>query len=90
MKHITDMTPSELFTEMTDGQRKDIFEMVLSDIIKDDVELYIHEYYVEDEFTEEEIEQLEEAIANDFVYYGEFDCHLSYWDNIDNGIRNHS
>ena len=85
MKNVNEMTSSELFTEMTEQQKDDIYRMVWFSHVSEDVETYLHDYY--DYETEEEIEDIVESVANAWVYYGEYDCLINYWDNIENLIE---
>ena len=85
---VEEMSSSELFTEMTDRQRDEIFRMVWFGNVEDDVRTYINDFY-EDTFSEEDIEGIEECVANDIVYNGRLDCCISYWDNIEKLIEKH-
>lgn len=85
---VDEMSSSELFTEMTDRQRDEIFRMVWFGNVEDDVRTYINEFY-EDAFSEEDIEEIEECVANDIVYHGRLDSYISYWDNLEKLIEKH-
>lgn len=85
---VDEMSSSELFTEMTDRQRDEIFRMVWFGNVEDDVRTYINEFY-EDAFSEEDIEGIEECVANDIVYDGRLDAYISYWDNLEKLIEKH-
>ena len=85
---VDEMSSSELFTEMTDRQRDEIFRMVWFGHVEDDVRTYINEFY-EDAFSEEDIEGIEECVANDIVYDGRLDSYISYWDNLEKLIEKH-
>lgn len=85
---VEEMSSSELFTEMTDRQRDEIFRMVWFGNVEDDVRTYINEFY-EGAFSEEDIEGIEECVANDIVYDGRLDSYISYWDNLEKLIEKH-
>ena len=88
IKPIREMTSSELFTEMTMKQRDEIYRMVWSDFIKDDVESYLEDEYDGSLPTDKnEIDAIIEYVANAFAYNGDYDCNLSYWKNIENLIN---
>ena len=89
MKNVNEMTSSELFTEMTEQQKDDIYRMVWFTHISEDVEAYLHDYYGYEEFTEtgEEVEDIVESVANAWVYCEEYDCLINYFDNIENLIE---
>ena len=38
--------------------------------------------YLYDEYSDEEIEALIDNVANAYVFNGDYDCNVSYWDNI--------
>lgn len=81
---VSKLSSSELFMLMTDTQKDDIYRMVWSDHVKEDVRGVLDE---REELTEEEKDAIIEDVANDYVYNGDYDCNLSYWDNINNLIE---
>ena len=85
IKPISEMASSELFTEMTERQKDEIYRMVWYWHVADDVEQYLN-----GTLDEEETEFIVEDVANAFVYDGDYDCNKSYWDNIDTLIRERS
>lgn len=85
VKRISEMTSSELFTEMTATQKRDIFDMVKYGFVYQDVEGLVVEMGYNEE--DEETSALCEAVANRYVYDGDCDSNLSYWDNLRNLIN---
>lgn len=85
MKKISEMTSSELFVEMSNNQRDDIYRMVWSDHVYEDCKAQINERELS--LDDEEVDAICEEVANNYVYNGRYDCNLSYWDNIDNLIN---
>lgn len=83
---LNEMTSSEIFVNLTPSQRDDIYRMVWSDHVSEDVRGRLSEN-PDLELNEEEEDALIEDIANAYVYNGDYDCDLSYWDNIDNLIK---
>lgn len=80
-KKISEMTSSELFSKMNDSQRDDIYRMVLSDYTREDVVAFMEEHFGELQ------EEVVHRVVNEYVYNGNYDCNLSYWDNIKNLIE---
>lgn len=81
---ISKLSSSELFTLMTDTQKDDIYRMVWSDYVEEDVRGVLDE---REDLTEEERDAIIEDVVNGYVYNGDYDCTLSYWDNINNLIE---
>lgn len=82
-KSISSMTTSELFTELSEDQKKELFQMVLSDCIYKDVEnLLSAEKYAKHQLDEEDIECVATEVANKFVYNDRMDLKNAYWDNL--------
>ena len=80
---ISAMTTSELFTELSEDQKKELFQMVLSDCIYKDVEnLLSAEKYAKHQLDEEDIECVATEVANKFVYNDRMDLKNAYWDNL--------
>lgn len=82
MKKITEMTSSELFNEMTDTQKDDVYRKVWAGHVHKDVMELLEK--------EENKEEIAESITNAYVYDGKYDCNLSYWDNLHNLIERFS
>lgn len=83
------MTSSEIFVALSDTQKDDIYRMVWSDHVVEDVKARLIEN-PDLEIDEDEEDALCEEVANAFVYNGDYDCNLSYWDNIDNLIKEYT
>ena len=90
-KDFSEMTPSELFTKMTDSQKEGIFRMVWADYIKEDVEgILMGDIKHKIPEDEAEYDALVEEIVNDYVYNGNYENERPYWDNIDALIEKHT
>jgi len=84
-KKISQMSSSEIFDKMTEKQKDDIYRKVwFGHVIEDakGIMMGAVRYNIPEE--DEQFESLAECIAKDFVYEGEYDCNISYWDNIYN------
>ena len=82
-KSISAMTTSELFTELSEDQKKELFQMFLSDCIYKDVEsLLAAEKYAKHQLDDEDIECVATEVANKFVYNNRMDLENAYWDNL--------
>ena len=83
-KKIYEMSVGELMNHMTDAQIEGIYRTKLSDYTFNDAVMRIEERkLVSDEDTKND---LANAVANAWTYNGNYDCNLSYWENIDNLI----
>lgn len=83
---IENMTSSEIFTALSETQKDELYRMLWSDHVYEDVKARLSEN-PDLALDEEEEEALCEDIVNAYVYNGDYDCNLSYWDNIDNLIQ---
>lgn len=83
---IENMTSSEIFVALSETQKDEIYRMLWSDHVYEDVKARLSEN-PDLALDEEEEEALCEDVVNAYVYNGDYDCNLSYWDNIDNLIR---
>ena len=82
---IQQMSSEDLFDCMTEKQRDDIYRMVWYNYTYDDVEGFLEDYDAYDiPATQEEVDEFIGDVANAYVYNGDYDCNLSYWDNIKN------
>lgn len=66
--------------KMSHYEKDVIYRYVWSEYVKDDIESQCESRDIM--LTEEAIDE----IVNRYVYEGDYDCNLSYWDNIDNLI----
>lgn len=84
---ITDaMSSSEIYANLSYSQRDDIYRMKLKEHVEEDVKSRLSEHF-DARLSADEEESLISEIANTWVYDGDYDCELSYWDNIDNLIK---
>lgn len=86
---ITDMSATELFNQMTDTQKDEVYRKVWAEHVVEDITSRIEDYYaVEDyDLTDAELEDKTKEAARLYVYESKYDCNRSYWDNLDTLIR---
>lgn len=87
MRKMKEMSLSELVAELTDVQKDELYRMLWSDRVREDVEAAMEDYSGSLPENEDEKEALVESVVNAYVYDGRYDCNLSYWDNINNIIQ---
>lgn len=85
MANITELSSSELFVEMTEAQKDDIYRMVWFTHVCKDIESLMEDRNMD--FDEDTKDSLIEDVANDYVYNGNYDCNFSYWDNLSSLIE---
>jgi hypothetical protein len=66
---------------MSSEQKDAIYRYLWTQHVYEDVENRAEE--TETALSEEQIDE----VVEEYVYYGNYDCNLSYWDNIDNLIE---
>lgn len=84
---ISEITSSELFDQITDIQKDDIYRMVWHSHVKEDVKSVMEDAAKELPESEEDRNDLADKVATAYVYDGRYDCNLSYWTNLANLIR---
>lgn len=67
--------------ELSAQERDDIYRYLWAQHVREDVESYSKNIGVVLDETEKD------SIANLYVYDGEYDCNLTYWENIENLIN---
>lgn len=90
MRKIKEMSASELIALLTDAQKDELYRMLWSDHVREDVEAAMEDYSGSLPDNENEREALVESVVNAYVYDGRYDCNLSYWDNINNLLDDYS
>ncbi len=76
-----DQKLKDLVASLTDAEKDALYRYLWADYIREDVAGYCEENdicYDDD---------LIDAVVELYVYQGEYDCELSYWNNIDMLIR---
>ena len=89
IKPISQMTSEELFAAMNNVQLRDIYDMVRFGLVLQDIESRMEELCETEELSEE-TKVICKNVAHAYVYNGDYDYELSYWDNIDKLIKEYS
>lgn len=80
------------FVDSLDTISKDtLYRRLWLDYVKADVENQLEQLPLDDygieSMEDEKFDELVDIIAGTYVYDGDYDCNLSYWENIDNLIN---
>ena len=82
---IYELPSIDLYTKMSEKQRDDIYRLVWKEYVKKDTKLRIEDLQIIDE-NDKNFNTVVETVAERYVYDGDYDCNLTYWENIDNLI----
>ena len=82
---IYELPSTDLYEKMSEKQRDDIYRLVWKKYVKEDVKSRIEDLHVLDK-NDENFNIIVETVATRYVYDGDYDCNLTYWENIDNLI----
>lgn len=80
----------DLYEMLTDTQKEYIFNQVRFKNVKEDVESQIDQNPDLEDMSEEQVELLVNDVASRYVFDGEGDTELPYWDQINNLIEESS
>lgn len=69
-----------MLDSLPDTELDSVYRYLWAQHVREDVESHAED--IDAELTEEEIDKIVER----YVYEGDYDCNLSYWDNIENLI----
>ena len=87
-KSVFNMTPCEIMTSMNPDDKDALYRLLWSDYVYDDVQQRLEDEYEHVTFeNDDEREAFIENVVNRYVYDGDYDCNLTYWNNIDNIIN---
>lgn len=82
---ISEMTAGEIISSMNESEKNSLYHMLWSDRVYNDVETRLDDREIS--LDEDEKEAFIMEVVNRYVYNVDYDCNLSYWDNIDNLIN---
>lgn len=84
-----------ILKDLTADEKDTLYRKLWEEYIKQDVTMYLYdddhlsdiidEYNVD--FTKEETDGIIDRVVERYVYEGDYDCELNYWENIDNLIN---
>lgn len=83
-KDIKEMTAKEIVSELTTKKKDEVYRIIWKEYIKEDIILQAEELGVKLN------NDVVDIIANSYVYEGDYDCNLTYWDNIENLIEKYT
>ena len=90
MKAISAMTAGEIISSMNPAEQDNLYRMLWSKHVYRDVMISLADNFPElNAKLDEDIDEKDAfvmEIVNAFVYNSDYDCNLSYWDNINNLI----
>lgn len=82
---IYELPSIDLYANMSEKQKDDIYRLVWKEHTKEDVKSRIEDLQIMDE-NNKNFNTVVETVAARYVYNGDYDCNLTYWNNIDNLI----
>lgn len=68
---------------LTKSEKDSLYRALWIEYVEDDVSDYCEDNGINCP------DELIDAVADDYVYNGEYDCNLTYWNNIGNLVRKH-
>lgn len=74
-----------LYNSLSTEDKDSLYRMLWMDHVIEDIKTRITE--CEDDIPDDILNSIAEKVATEYVYNGQYDCNLSYWDNIDNLIQ---
>jgi len=85
---VNNMDAEEIANKLSAKQKDDLYRILWKEHVKEDVESELEQCDDEalESLSDEEMEAFVDQIATRYVYNGDYDCNLSYWDNIGNLI----
>ena len=87
---LSEQTGSEIWKILSESQRDGVYRMKMKEYVIEDA-LSVMDNICDVDIPEDEVtrQDIAEATADDYAFYGLYDCNISYWDNIEKLIRRH-
>lgn len=91
-KMVQSLESKNLYEMLTDTQKEYLFNQLRFKNVKEDVEYQIEQnpFFENENYTDEQIELLVNDVASRYVFDGEGETELPYWDQINNLIEESS
>lgn len=70
-----------IIESLTNSEKDSLYRVLWEEHVKEDVAIFCEDNDIDC------TDKLVDSVAYDYVYDGEYDCNLSYWDNIGNLIQ---
>lgn len=89
---LNNMDTEEMLSKISGAQKDELYRALWKEHVVEDVRGRLDEMDIDgvSDLDEEDYELFIDSVANKYVYDGDYDCNISYWDNIDNLIDEES
>lgn len=77
--------PEDIYNSLDNTVRDSLYRLLWSDYVKSDINAVLEQHPDAPE-DDDKYEAMVNDITRSYVYEGDYDCNLSYWDNINNLI----
>lgn len=87
---INNMSTDEIINKLSANQKDELYRALWLEHVREDVESHLRSQYSEtvETLDENQIFDICDSAARHYVYDGDYDCNLAYWDNLSNLIDN--
>ncbi|MBR6475389.1 MAG: hypothetical protein IKS98_08055 [Lachnospiraceae bacterium] len=79
--------PEAYLSYLTPDEKDKIYRALWKEHVVEDAKSQIEEYIFYELIPKEDVERIADQAAERYVYEGDYDCTLSYWDNIENLVK---
>ena len=79
--------PEAYLSSLTPEERDKVYRALWKEHVVEDAKSQIEEYIFYELIPKEDVERIADQAAERYVYEGDYDCNLSYWDNIENLVK---
>ena len=79
--------PEAYLSYLTPDEKDKIYRALWKEHVVEDARSQIEEYIFYELIPKEDVERIADQAAERYVYEGDYDCNLSYWDNIENLVK---
>ncbi len=79
--------PEAFLASLTADEQDKVYRYLWKERVVEDARSVIEEYIFYSLLSKEDVERIADEAADRYVYNGDYDCNLSYWDNISNLVR---
>ena len=79
--------PEAFLASLTADEQDKVYRYLWKERVVEDARSVIEEYIFYSLLSKEDVERIADEAADRYVYNGDYDCTLSYWDNIGNLVR---
>lgn len=79
--------PEAYLSSLTPEEKDKVYRALWKEHVVEDARSQIEEYIFYELIPKEDVERIADQAAERYVYEGDYDCTLSYWDNIENLVK---